>query len=142
MEQVLANYKNFIQEYFPALSEREKAKFWNTIKGDYEFYNTLIVSRNRSTRYIGELYNNALLTKALLLNSSIKVRQRIMGSNDEELINMYTKWVEDKELLTAALSMSEQDLIENGIDQVALANSVELIEKEISLKSELFAQKC
>ncbi len=140
MEEVLANYRNFIQEYFPALSEREKAKFWNTIKGDYEFYNTLIVSRNRSAKYIGELYNNALLTKALLLNSSIKVRQRIMGSNDQELIDMYTKWVEDKELLTAALSMSEQDLLENGIDQVALANSLELLEKDISLKSELFAQ--
>ncbi|WP_421764417.1 CHAT domain-containing protein [Ekhidna sp.] len=140
MEEVLANYKNFIQEYFPALSEREKAKFWNTIKGDYEFYNTLVVSRNRSAKYIGELYNNALLTKALLLNSSIKVRQRIMGSNDEELIGMYTKWVEDKELLTAALSMSTQDLTENGIDPAALANNVELLEKNISLKSELFSQ--
>lgn len=140
MEGVLANYKNFIKEYFPALSEREKAKFWNTIKGDYEFYNTLIVSRNRSAKYIGELYNNALLTKALLLNSSIKVRQRIMSSNDQELIDMYTKWVEDKELLTAALSMSLQDLQEGGIDPVALSNSVELLEKNISLKSELFSQ--
>ncbi|MEO9869355.1 CHAT domain-containing protein [Ekhidna sp.] len=140
MEEVLANYKNFIQEYFPALSEREKAKFWNTIKGDYEFYNTLIISRNRNAKYIGELYNNALLTKALLLNSSIKIRQRIMGSNDEELISMYTKWVEDKELLTAALSMSVQDLSENGIDPNVLAGNVELLEKNISLKSELFSQ--
>lgn len=140
MERVLANYKNFIQEYFPALSEREKAKFWNTIKGDYEFYNTLIVSRNRSAKYIGELYNNALLTKALLLNSSIKVRQRIMSSNDEELINMYTKWVEDKELLTAALSMSTADLTESGINTVELSNDIELLEKNISLKSELFSQ--
>ncbi|WP_370089890.1 CHAT domain-containing protein [Ekhidna sp.] len=140
MEKVLANYKNFIREYFPALSEREKAKFWNTIKGDYEFYNTLIINRNRSAKYIGELYNNALLTKALLLNSSIKVRQRIMNSNDEELINMYSKWIDDKELLTAALSMSTQDLAENGINPVQLANDVELLEKNISLKSELFSQ--
>jgi len=140
MEQVLANYKNFIQEYFPALSEREKAKFWNTIKEDYEFYNTLIISRNRSTRYIGELYNNALLTKALLLNSSIKVRQRIMGSGDEELIGLYNNWIENKELLTAALSMSQQDLINNGIDPAALSASVEQLEKDISLKSELFSQ--
>lgn len=140
MEAVLANYKNFIQEYFPALSEREKAKFWNTIKADYEFYNTLIISRSRSTKYIGELYNNALLTKALLLNSSIKVRRRIMSSNDEDLITMYSKWVEDKELLTAALSMSTQDLAENGINPQALSSSVELLEKEISLKSEDFAQ--
>lgn len=140
MEEVLANYKNFIQEYFPALSEREKAKFWNTIKGDYEYYNTLIVSRNRSSKYIGELYNNALLTKALLLNSSIKVRQRIMNSNDEELKQMYSSWIDDKELLTAALSMSQQDLIDNGIDVAALSQKVELLEKNISLKSEIFAQ--
>ena len=140
MESVLANYKNFIQEYFPALSEREKAKFWNTIKSDYEFYNTLIISRNRSAKYIGELYNNALLTKALLLNSSIKVRQRIMNSGDDELIGMYSKWVEDKELLTAALSMSTQDLTDNGINPTELASSVELLEKNISLKSELFSQ--
>ncbi|MFK7953906.1 MAG: CHAT domain-containing protein [Ekhidna sp.] len=140
MEEVLANYKNFIKEYFPALSEREKAKFWNTIKADYEFYNTLIISRNRSVRYIGELYNNALLTKALLLNSSIKVRQRIMSSNDDDLISMYSKWVEDKELLTAALSMSTQDLADNGINPQELSNSIEQLEKEISLKSEIFSQ--
>lgn len=140
MEAVLANYKNFIQEYFPALSEREKAKFWNTIKGDYEFYNTLIVSRNRSSKYIGELYNNALLTKALLLNSSIKVRQRIMSSNDVDLIAMYSDWVDKKEQLTAALSMSASDLEENGINTAELGNSVELLEKEISLKSEIFSQ--
>ena len=140
MEEVLANYKGFIEDYFPALSEREKAKFWNTIKGDYEFYNTLIISRNRTNRYIGELFNNALLTKALLLNSSIKVRQRILNSEDEELISLYTKWVEDKELLTAALSMSAQDLEENKINPASLEASVELLEKSISLKSEIFAE--
>ncbi|MEM9341242.1 MAG: CHAT domain-containing tetratricopeptide repeat protein, partial [Bacteroidota bacterium] len=140
LEEVLANYKNFIQDYFPALSEREKAKFWNTIKGDYEFYNTLIVSRGEKSKYIGELYNNALLTKALLLNSSIKVRQRIMSSNDEALISLYNRWIEEKELLTAALSMSGQDLETNGIDPQKLSNEVELIEKDLSLKSELFAQ--
>lgn len=140
MEEVFANYKGFIQEFFPALSEREKAKFWNTIKEDYEFYNTLIISRNRTKKYIGELYNNALLTKALLLNSSIKVRQRILNSGDEELVNLYTKWIEDKELLTAALSMSTADLEENNINTSALASSVELLEKSISLKSEIFAE--
>lgn len=140
MEDVLANYKSFIKEYFPALSEREKAKFWNTIKSDYEFYNSLIISRNRSTKYIGELYNNALLTKALLLNSSIKVRQRIMNSGDEELVGLYSQWIENKELLTAALSMSTADLQNNGIDPAALGGEVELLEKEISLKSELFSQ--
>ncbi len=138
LEQVLVNYKVFIQDYFPALSEREKAKFWNTIKNDYEFYNTLIVSRNRSSRYFGEMYNNALLTKALLLNSSIKIRQRIMGSGDEELIKMYNDWIEKKELLTVALSMSSAQLIENGISPNVLSNEVEALEKQMSERSEDF----
>lgn len=139
MEAVLTNYKTFIAEYFPALSEREKAKFWNTIKSNYEFYNTLIVSRNRSSKYLGEMFNNALLTKALLLNSSIKIRQRIMGSNDQELIDMYSDWIERKELLTAALSMGPTQLAENGINPATLTNEVEALEKKMSERSEDFS---
>ncbi len=138
MEEVLANYEAFIAKYFPALSEREKAKFWNTIKPDYEFYNSLIISKNRKPKYVGQLFNNALLTKALLLNSSIKIRQRINNSDDEELKSLYGKWIDKKELLTAALSMSAQQLEENNINPSSLTNEVELIEKELSVKSEIF----
>ena len=140
MEAVLEKYRVFIQEYFPALSEREKAKFWNTIKTDYEFYNTLVVNKNRNDKYIGELYNNALLTKALLLNTSIKIRQRILSSGDEELINSYQQWVAKKELLTAALSMSEEQLTQVGINRNQLSGEVELLEKDLSVRSELFGQ--
>jgi CHAT domain-containing protein len=139
MDLVLGNYRNFIDKYFPALSEREKAKFWNTIKSNYEFYNTLIVNRNRSEKYIGELYNNALLTKALLLNSSIKIRQRILNSNDQELITMYNDWVDKKEILTTAISMSAEQLAENGINTAALTAELEALEKKMSLRSEDFA---
>lgn len=139
LEQVLASYKLFIQDYFPALSEREKAKFWNTIKPNYEFYNTLIISRNRSSKYFGEMFNNALLTKALLLNSSIKVRQRIMSSNDQDLIAMYNDWIENKEMLTSALSMSSTQLAESGISPTVLAAEVEALEKRMSERSEAFS---
>lgn len=140
MEEVLNNYKIFIENYFPALSEREKAKFWNTIKPNYEFYNTLITSKNRNTKYIGEMFNNALLTKALLLNSSIKIRQRIMSSDDQELIDMYNEWVDKKELLTAALSMGSEQLIENDINPSKLVGELEVLEKQMSIRSEAFGQ--
>jgi CHAT domain-containing protein len=138
IDEVLLKYRDFVQEYFPALSEREKAKYWNTIKPDYEFFNTLIVSKNRNDKYIGELYNNALLTKALLLNSSIKIRQRIMSGDNTELKNIYNDWVLKKELLTTALSMTREQLLENNIDQSKLSNEVEALEKELSLKSDIF----
>lgn len=139
LEEVLANYNLFIKDYFPALSEREKAKFWNTIKQDYEFYNTLVISHNRNEDLIGKLYDNALLTKALLLNSSIKIRQRILQSGDEELKGLYNDWLSKKELLTYVLSMSTDQLEENGVDPEALNKEVELLEKQLSEKSEDFS---
>ncbi|MFZ9044956.1 MAG: CHAT domain-containing protein [Cyclobacteriaceae bacterium] len=140
MDEVLLKYKDFLKQYFPALSEREKAKYWNTIKTDYEFYNTLIVSKNRNERYVGELFNNALLTKALLLNSSIKIRQRIMSSDDVELKNTYQEWITKKELLTAALSMTKEQLLSNNLDQGKLSSDVESLEKKLSVKSEIFGE--
>ncbi len=139
LEEVLSNYNNFIQEYFPALSEREKAKFWNTIKQDYEFYNTLVINYSRNKDLIGDLYNNALLTKALLLNSSIKIRQQIQSSGDQELINLYSDWEAKKELLTRAISMSSGQLIEQGIDPNAIQKEVESLEKQLSEKSSSFS---
>lgn len=141
IEEALNNYDVFIKTYFPALSEREKAKYWNTMKSDFEFYNTLAFSQLEDFRDLsGKVYDYQLLTKALLLSSSIKIRERILNSTDETLKASYTLWVEKKEFLTNALSMSTQQLAANGIDVNQLSAEVERLEKEISEKSELFSQ--
>jgi CHAT domain-containing protein len=141
IEESLGNYENFIKQNFPALSEREKAKYWNTIKGDFEFYNTLAFSNLEDFKDLsGKVYNYQLLTKALLLSSSIKIRERILNSSDEELKLQYNTWVQKKETLTLALSMSPTQLTESGIDPSALQQEIERLEKELSEKSELFGQ--
>lgn len=141
IEQSLANYEEFIKKYFPALSEREKAKYWNTIKGDFEFYYTLAFSNLEDFKDLTtRVYNAQLMTKALLLSSSIKIRERIMNSTDERLKAQYNEWIQKKELLTIALSMSPTQLTENEIDPNALTQEVERLERELSQKSELFGQ--
>jgi CHAT domain-containing protein len=142
IEESLSKYESFIKLYFPALSEREKAKYWNTIKNDFEFYNTLAFSNVEDFKedLSGKVYNYQLLTKALLLSSSIKIRERIMNSTDETLKAQYSNWVQKKELLTLALSMSSQQLTENAVDPEMLQQEVERIEKDLSEKSELFGQ--
>jgi CHAT domain-containing protein len=141
IEESLANYETFIKQFFPALSEREKAKYWNTIKGDFEFYNTLAFGNLEDFRDLsGKVYNYQLLTKALLLSSSIKIRQRILNSNDENLKASYNLWIQKKELLTNALSMSSQQLTDAGIDTSILGSEVEALEKQLSSQSELFGQ--
>jgi CHAT domain-containing protein len=139
IEEALANYETYIKQFFPALTEREKAKYWNTIKGDFEFYSTLAFGQLEDFRDLsGKVYNFQLLTKALLLSSSIKVRERILSSKDDALISSFNTWTKKKELLTSALSMSTAQLQENGIDANALNSEVEKLEKEIGEKSELF----
>ncbi|MEP2671295.1 MAG: CHAT domain-containing tetratricopeptide repeat protein [Cyclobacteriaceae bacterium] len=141
IEEALTNYEDFLKRYFPALSEREKAKYWNTIKPDFEFYNTLAFGQLDDFRDLsGKVYNYQLLTKALLLSSSIKMKERILNSDDEDLKASYNNWVMKKELLTNALSMSTQQLAENEIDPTSLSNEVEKLEKQLSEKSELFSQ--
>lgn len=141
IEESLNNYENFIKGYFPALSEREKAKYWNTIKGDFEFYNTLAFGKLDDFKDLsGKVYNYQLLTKALLLSSSIKIRERILNSTDTDLKDQYNTWLQKKELLTLALSMSPTQLLENEIEPAALTQEVERLEKDLSQKSELFGQ--
>jgi CHAT domain-containing protein len=141
IEESLTNYESFIKQYFPALSEREKAKYWNTIKGDFEFYNTLAFSNLDDFKDLtGKIYNYQLLTKALLLSSSIKIRERIMHSSDEPLKNQYNDWIDKKEKLTLALSMNSAQLTDAGIDPNALQQEVERLEKDLSQRSEIFGQ--
>lgn len=141
IEESLTNYENYIKQYFPALSERLKAKYWNTIKGDFEFYNTLAFSNLDDFKDLsGKIYNYQLLTKALLLSSSIKIRERILNSTDDKLKTQYNAWLQKKELLTLALSMSPTQLIESEVDPGALQQEVEQLEKELSQRSELFGQ--
>jgi CHAT domain-containing protein len=63
-----------------------------------------------------------------------------MNSTDEDLKSQFTDWQQKKEKLTLALSMSPQQLTENEIDPNALQQEVERLEKEISQRSEIFAQ--
>jgi len=137
-ETTIADLK-FIRKYFPSLSDRQKNRYWNLIKDDFEFYNTLAIKFSKDTPELLEnVYNFNLQTKAILLNSSIKVKERILSSNDQELIKSFESWIEKKEFLTSALSMNAEQLKENGIDVKLLEKEIEILEKELSEKSESF----
>ena len=138
-QEVINNYDNFIKTYFASLSEREKSEYWNTIKSDYEFFNTIAIEfRHEDPKLIEQVYNNALSTKAILLNSSIKIRETILKGDNEELKKNYLAWLDKKEFLTTVLSMSTEQLYENEIDPALLMDEVEQLEKQLSEDSELF----
>lgn len=141
IDEAIAAYNIYIQKYFPALSEREKAKFWNTIRPDFEYFNTLAIRLQYSDpKVLQDMYNNALVTKSLLLNSSIKMRQQILSSGDQELIDQYTEWLRKKELMTTVISMSQEQLTENNINPEQLSKEIEQLEKNLGTRSALFGE--
>lgn len=134
-------YYLFISKYFPALSFGEKSKYWELIKGDFEFFNSLALKlKDQDASMIGQMYDYELATKALLLSNSIKVRQRILTSGNKNLIDKFNLWNDKKELFTKALSYSEEQLKSESIDPVRLETEIETLEKELSASSEEFAR--
>src|SRR5690606_4924431 len=140
METVMAHYDRYIQAFFPVLSEREKTRFWNSIKEDYELYNSLIIKNisNQNDKAIAKLYDNALNTKALLLNTSIRQRQNIVNSGDEQLANDFNDWVYSKEVLSSVLGLSAQELMDQGVNKDSLIQVINNLERSLSQRAELF----
>jgi CHAT domain-containing protein len=129
-----------IQHYFPALSEKEKELFYQTIDQSFEKFNSFAaVYSSVNPGIAGEMYNNQLITKALILNSSNKLRDNILNSKDEEVIKLYRDWKYKKEVMGKTFTMSKEEIVQKEIDVKALANEINELEKKISLKSQAFA---
>lgn len=137
--QTTQQYLGFIQTYFAGLSEREKAVYWNVIQPEFEFFNTMAINIG-DPELIAAMYNYALSTKALLLSSSLKVRQTILSSGDEQLIAKYQQWADLKNTLAASLHIGEDQEDTLKIDLAGLQQSIEKVEKELSESSEVFKQ--
>lgn len=146
-QQVIDKYLENIREYFPALSESEKGAFYSKIKPVFDSYMDYAIDFNLLEKGTAEdrasllssMYDLQLATKALLLNASNKVKNRILNSGDQELINLFNDWTSLKENIVKAYAMTKEELerSELGISEME-AESNDL-EKQLSLKSTAFA---
>ena len=128
-----------INEYFAPLSEAEKARFWDKMHPHFEHYAAFVAeSYEQNPDLTGILYNYQLSTKALLLNSSSKIRQQILSSGDKELIKEYQEWMDAKENLSRLYALSKSDLTEQKINLDSLEDATNTKEKKLSEQSNIF----
>jgi CHAT domain-containing protein len=122
------------------MNDRQKTLFYSTLQTDFEFFNYFV-----SQYYVinpalaGDMYNYCIATKALLLNTSNKIKRRILGSGDQALIAVYQEWKNKKNRLAQVWQMTPSEKIQSNIDQAALETEVDVLEKKLSAQSELFA---
>ncbi|MFH1051414.1 MAG: CHAT domain-containing tetratricopeptide repeat protein [bacterium] len=140
-KEALEVYKNMINNYFPSLSEREKKLFWSTVSKNFEDFNSFAVKRAvENPSIISNMYDIQLYSKGLLFNATSKVKKRILNSNDSILIDKYMEWTEKKNFLVKLYSMTEAERKKNNFNIDSIENLANELEKELSLKSEQFAQ--
>jgi CHAT domain-containing protein len=146
--QATTHYRNALKKYlmqvanqFPAMSEHEKTVFWNLIQPKFErFYSYVLQASSQDPALLTDMYNAQLLTKALLLNSTSKVKQAILNSNNPKLIALYNKYLAQKEYLARVYTMSKSELSEQKINVDSLEKATNTTEKQLSEQSHEFNQ--
>jgi CHAT domain-containing protein len=141
-DQTTEQYLKFLKDYFPSLSEKEKNRYWNSIKSDFEIYTNIAVRvYPENPKPMRNVYDFRLATKAILLSSSTRLKERILSSGDGDLIYQFEQYSAKKDLLTRSLSMSTEERTAGGINTVQLEKEINLLEKGLSASSEDFAKE-
>lgn len=127
---------DFINHYFPPMSEAEKTNFWDVTAPRFQrFFNFAIEASSQLKHVSQDFFDYQMATKALLLNSTNKVKETILKSNDKRLINDYLLWLNQKEQLARLYAYSKEQLKEQKIDLAELEGSTNAMEKSLSERS-------
>jgi CHAT domain-containing protein len=131
----------FIYNYFPPMSEAEKTKYWDILQPRFQrFYNYAIEASTQNPAVLTDVYNYQIATKALLLNSTNKIKNAILSSGDQSLINDYISWIGQKEALARYYALSKEELAQQKIDLAAMEKTANAMERSLSQRSGDFAK--
>lgn len=138
--EVMNKSLDFIHRYFAPMSEAEKTKYWDVLSPRFQrFYNFAIEASAQNPTVVQDLFDYQIATKALLLNSTNKVKQAITSSKDAQLIKDYLSWLDQKETLARLYAYSKEELKVQQINLDSLAAAANAMEKKLSDRSAAFS---
>jgi len=134
--EAIQNKINQIENLLPALSEKERKSYIESIQFYFEsFYAFALEYYEQKPEIVEELFNLQLITKALIFQSTQKMQEQILNSNDAELIEEYNLWKAKRGELARAIQMTKEEQKSAGLDLEALQAEANQMEKELSKKS-------
>ncbi|WP_176223752.1 CHAT domain-containing protein [Marivirga sericea] len=137
---VMKTSQEFIKDYFPALSEAEKTKYWEQLKPRFfRFYNFALENYKEYPQLLDDFMRYRLSTKGILLSASTALRNTIFSQNDEELTALYERWLDQKQQLANAYALSDEEINEQSLNVDSLESATNQTEKELSVRSEAFS---
>lgn len=133
---VMEKSLEFISSYFPPMSEAEKTKYWDVLSPRFQRFNNFAIEASKhNTAVIQDLFDYQIATKALLLNSTNKVKDAILSSGDKQLIHDYLIWLDQKETLARLYAYSKEDLTTQNVNLDSLERAANAMEKRLSERS-------
>lgn len=131
---------DFINQYFPPMSEAEKTSYWDITAPRFQrFYNFALEASATMPYVTQDFFDYQMATKALLLSSTNKVKEAILNSKNETLIRDYLSWLDQKEQLARLYSLSREELNEQKINLAELERKANAAEKSLSGRSTEFS---
>ncbi len=131
----------FIKTYFPALSEAEKTKYWESLKPRFfKFYNFATQKHQEKPVLLDDLISYRLATKGILLTASTALQQEIYNNTDPEIQTLYDEWIDLKQQLANVYALSEEQIQEQDINIESLERQVVQREKTLASKSQAFSK--
>lgn len=131
---------DFINQYFPPMSEAEKTSYWDITAPRFQRFYNFAIEASATMKYVAQdFYDYNLATKALLLNATNKVKDGILKSKNEDLIKEYLSWLDQKEQLARLYTLSKEELKQQKINLAELERAANATEKSLSSKSAEFS---
>jgi CHAT domain-containing protein/tetratricopeptide (TPR) repeat protein len=130
----------FINQYFPPMSEAEKTSYWDITAPRFQRFYSFAIEASATMKYVAQdFYDYNLATKALLLNATNKIKEAILKSKNETLIQEYLSWLDQKEQLARLYTLSKEELRQQKINLTELERAANATEKSLSGKSTEFS---
>jgi CHAT domain-containing protein len=131
---------SLIENQLSHLSEKEKEAFIMTFNFHFEKFNSFVLKRkSQNPAIVSDMYNNLLVTKALLFNTQNKIRNNILASKNPALIQSFESWQTKRNALAKAYQMTSEEKQTRNIDITQLEDEANTLEKQLSVQSEVFA---
>jgi CHAT domain-containing protein/Flp pilus assembly protein TadD len=131
-------YHNLNQSFI-GLSEEEKKQYLQTIEINFRNYHSFALRRKTENPAFTNLsYNNTLINKGMLLQSSIGMRQNIKQSGDSTMLQSYEQWLGYKNQLSRLydLPIKERYISTDSLEKIA--ND---LEKELNRGASAFREQ-
>ncbi|MEI9917997.1 MAG: CHAT domain-containing tetratricopeptide repeat protein [Bacteroidota bacterium] len=137
---VMSKTIEFINKYFPPMSEAEKTKYWDvTFPRFQRYYNFAIDASATLPNVVQDVFDYQTATKALLLNATSKVKNSILKSGNPDLVKDYLAWLDAKESLSRYYSLSKEDIRDQKINLDSIEQGANRMEKSLSERSKDFS---